>query len=247
MTGDMHGHHRNFDKLVKYCRLDRTPTRHVILHELIHEQPQGFDSVDRSGELMLDAAKWKTEYPEQIHFLQSNHELAQLQDHEITKGGRMVTEDFERGIALTMGTSEIDAVLDEIDRVIASYPVAMRTPNRIFCSHSLPNVTHMEEFEPECVHQPAESLDLTEGGMIYQMVWGRRHTPALLDRLAMAYDVDVFLTGHQPQEFGHEARFERLIILASDNNHGVFLPFDCRKPIGLKELVERIRPYNGVL
>ena len=59
MTGDMHGHRRNFEKLVKYCQLENTPIRHVILHELIHETPIAFGAADHSVELMLDAAKWK--------------------------------------------------------------------------------------------------------------------------------------------------------------------------------------------
>ncbi|MCZ7638496.1 MAG: hypothetical protein M5U12_22075 [Verrucomicrobia bacterium] len=31
MTGDMHGHRRNFEKVVRYCQLESTPLRHVIL------------------------------------------------------------------------------------------------------------------------------------------------------------------------------------------------------------------------
>jgi len=247
MTGDLHGHRRNFEKLNKYCRLESTPNRHVILHELIHEQPQHYGAADRSFELLLDAACWKASFPEQIHFLQSNHELAQLQNHEITKGGRMVTDDFERGVAELLETPRIEGVLDAMDAFIASYPIAARSNNGIFFAHSLPNVSHMNEFDASCVHQPADQLDLSEGGMIYQMVWGRRHTPALLDRLAQAFDVKFFLLGHQPQEFGHDVRFDRVIILASDHNHGVFLPVDCGKEYTIQDLARRIRPFAGVL
>lgn len=247
MTGDMHGHRRNFEKLIKYCQLECTPTRHVLLHELIHEQPQQEGWADRSAELLLDAAKWKTFFPDQVHFLQSNHELAQLQNHEITKGGRMVTDDFERGVAEVLNSNDVDEVLIAIDDFIASYPLAARTPNGIFFAHSLPNVSHMDEFDPSLVHEPADSLDLSEGGMVYQMVWGRRHTPALLERLGHAFDVQHFITGHQPQEFGYEVRFDRMIILASDHNHGVFLPVDCRKHYTIEDLVQRIRPFAGVI
>lgn len=247
MTGDMHGHRRNFEKLIKYCQLECTPTRHVLLHELIHEQPQQEGWVDRSVELLLDAAKWKTFFPDQVHFLQSNHELAQLQNHEITKGGRMVTDDFERGVAEVLDSNDIDEVLNAIDDFIASYPLAARSPNGVFFSHSLPNVSHMDDFDPALVHEPADNLDLSEGGMVYQMVWGRRHTPALLERLAHAFDVQYFITGHQPQEFGYEVRFDRMIILASDHNHGVFLPVDCRKQYTIEDLVQRIRPFAGVI
>lgn len=247
MTGDMHGHRRNFEKLVRYCQLESVPIRHVILHELIHAEPEGFGAADRSIELMLDAAKWKTFFPNQIHFLQSNHELAQLQDHQISKGGRIVTDDFDRGVAEVLGTNRVDKALEAIDTFIASFPLAGRTPNRILFAHSLPDMGSLSSFDPRCVDAAPDRLDLTEGGAVYQMVWGRRHTPELLDKLATAYDVDFFVIGHQPQEFGYEVRMERMIVLASDHNHGVFLPIDCSKKYTMEALISRIRPFAGVL
>jgi hypothetical protein len=246
MTGDLHGHRRNFEKLVKYCQLESTPIRHVILHEIIHEEPESYGAADRSVELLLDAAKWKTFFPEQIHFLQSNHELAQLQDHQISKGGRIVTDDFDRGVAEVLETDDIEPALEAIDRFIASFPLAGRTPNRVFFAHSLPDVSWIDEFDPRCVDQPASEVELYEGSSAYQLVWGRRHTTAVLDKLAAAYGVDYFVIGHQPQEFGYEVVLDRVIILASDNNHGVFLPIDCHKKYDIEALVERIRPFAGV-
>lgn len=246
MTGDMHGHRRNFQKLVKYCRLESTPIRHVILHELIHETPMSYGAADHSVELLLDAAKWKTFFPEQVHFIQSNHELAQLQNHEITKGGRMVTDDFERGVSEAMGTSKIDGVLAAIDEMIASYPLAGRTPNGIFFAHSLPDVYYVDQFDPEIINRTPEELDLNEGGDVYQMVWGRRHTAALLDHLGNAFKVKFFVIGHQPQELGYDVRFDHMVILASDHNHGVFLPVDCQKNYNIDDLIDRIRPFAGV-
>lgn len=247
MTGDMHGHRRNFEKLVKYCQLESTPVRHVLLHELIHERPEHYGAADRSVELFLDAAKWKTFFPDQVHFLQSNHELAQLQNHDITKGGRLVTADFERGVAEVLESSQVDGALEAINDFIASFPLAARTPNRIFFAHSLPNVSQIDEFDPKVIYQSPDELDLSEGGMVYQMVWGRRHTPALVDRMAREFDVDYFVVGHQPEDSGYSVQFDRMIILASDHNHGVFLPVDCRKEYTLDQIVERIRPFAGVL
>jgi len=246
MTGDLHGHRRNFEKLVRYCRLENTPIRHIILHEMIHEEPQFLGDADRSVELLLDAAKWKTFFPEQVHFLQSNHELAQLQNHQISKGGRIVTDDFDRGVREVFETENVSRLLDAIDEFIASFPLAGRTSNRIFLAHSLPDVQDIEDFDPRCVDQPPHHLDLSEGGPVYQMTWGRRHTPAMLERLASAYDVDYFILGHQPQEWGHQVLMDRVIILASDHNHGVFLPIDCQKTYNIETLAHRVRPLAGV-
>ena len=247
MTGDLHGHRRNFDKLIKFCQLESTPIRHIILHEMLHAEPEKIGEVDSSIEVILDAAKWKTFFPEQVHFLQSNHELAQLQNHPITKGGRIVTDDFERGVAEFMETNQIDEVLESIDEFIASFPLAGRSPNRIFYSHSLPDAASLKQFDPMCVRQAADHLDLSEGGSAYQLVWGRRHTPELLDELGKSFDVDFFLMGHQPQDYGYEVQHDRIIILASDNNHGVFLPVDCRRTYTIEELTKRISPLAGVM
>jgi len=246
MTGDLHGHRRNFQKLTAYCQLEKTPVRHVLLHELIHEEPITFLAHDHSVELLIDAARWKTFFPDQVHFLQSNHELAQLNDHDITKGGRSVAEDFDAGVEDLFGPDEAEDVRKAIDEFLASFPVAARSPNRIFFSHSLPGREDLAGFDPQCVYRPPEELDLSEGGDVYRMVWGRRHDPALLEALARAWDVDLFIVGHQPQEWGHEVMFGRLLILASDHNHGVFLPIDLRKKYTMDDLVARIRKYASV-
>ena len=68
-----------------------------------------------------------------------------------------------------------------------------------------------------------------------------------MDRLGQAFGVEYFITGHQPQDFGHDVLFDRLIIMASDNNHGVFLPIDCSKKYSIDDLAQRIRPFAGVL
>lgn len=246
MTGDLHGHRRNFEKLVRYCQLESTPVRHVLLHEMIHSEPKSLDWVDRSVEVLLDAAQWKVFLPEQVHFLQSNHELAQMQDHEITKAGRLVTDDFERGVAEVLGGERVDEALAAIDAFIASFPVAARSDNGIFFAHSLPDAYQLNQFDPNCVFQPANRLDLEEGGMIYQLVWGRRHTPALLEKLAEAWDVRFFVIGHQPQEMGYSVQHDRLIILSTDNDHGVFLPVDCSRQYDLESLTKRIMVCAGV-
>ena len=47
MTGDLHGHFRNFDRLKKYANLERTPARHVVLHEMVHKELPTMQDVDR--------------------------------------------------------------------------------------------------------------------------------------------------------------------------------------------------------
>jgi hypothetical protein len=245
MTGDLHGNRRNFEKLRRFCDLALYGARHVILHEIVHEEPESLAAVDRSHEVLLEAARWKCAFPDQVHVLQSNHELAQVNRHEITKSGRVVTLDFERGVHDSYG-AQTDQVLQAIEVWIRSLPLAGRTSNRVLVSHSLPGSRHLPRFDPEVLGRVPTDLDLLEGGAAHSLVWGRYHTEATLMTLCELLDVDFFLCGHQPQEGGYDVLHDRMIILASDHNHGVFLPLDLGNPLTLEKLVRSIRPLAAI-
>ncbi|HRX87217.1 MAG TPA: metallophosphoesterase [Phycisphaerae bacterium] len=244
-TGDLHGHRRNFERLQNYCDLAHAPTRHIVLHEIIHEEPQGLAGLDLSHEVLLAAARWKTEYPDQVHFLQSNHELAQLTEQDISKGGRIVTYSFLAGLRQTYGNAS-DDVADAVMEFLASYPLAIRTANRVLLTHSLPSPAVMGMFDPTVLSRQPTPADLRDGGSGYYLVWGRHQAADQLAELARTWDVDWFICGHQPQEFGYAVVHDRMIILASDHNHGVMLPFDLRREYDLKGLEESIRPLASV-
>ena len=245
MTGDIHGHRRNFEKLKRYCDLGRFGARHVILHELIHEDVPSLTAKDTSHELMLDAARWKCEFPDQVHFLLSNHELAQVTRNEISKNGRVVTVAFEESLRDAFGTGSGD-VLAAICTFIRSFPLAGRTASRVFLSHSIPGPRELPAFDATVLSRVLCDDDLDDGGSAHALVWGRYHTEGVLNTLRELFDVDYFVCGHQPQETGYDVLHERMVILASDHNHGVFLPLDLSKPVTLDLLTKSIRPLAAV-
>ncbi|MGD2110687.1 MAG: hypothetical protein PVI86_15015 [Phycisphaerae bacterium] len=245
MTGDLHGHRRNFDKLKRYCDLERFAPRHVVLHEIIHEEIESLNAHDMSHLVLLETAAWKCDFPDQVHFLQSNHELAQINRHEITKNGRVVTMDFEDGVLETYGPAG-NAVLDALGEFIRSFPLAGRTHNRVFVSHSVPSPRDLPSFDASVFSRVPTPEDLGERGSAHALVWGRYQTQPALQTLAELLDVDIFICGHQPQEMGYDVLHDRMLILASDHNHGVFLPFDLKKPITIDRLVDSIRPLAEI-
>ena len=245
VTGDLHGHRRNFERIQRYCELDRWPVRHVILHELIHEEPELLGDPDTSHLLLLNAARWKCACPDQVHFLQSNHELSQLTGHDISKGGRIVTHDFNRGVAGVYGDGSAE-VLEAISDFLASYPLAARTQNRVFVSHSLPGPRTMPDFDATALRRHTTRGDLLQRGTAYALVWGRYQTPEILRTLSDDLDVDLFVCGHQPQEQGFEVVHDRMLIIASDHNHGVFLPFDLSRQQTMSDLTRLIRPLAAL-
>jgi hypothetical protein len=245
VTGDMHGHRRNFAKLQRFCDLAHAPARHVMLHELIHEEPEAWNAPDTSYELLIEAARWKCEFPDQVHFLQSNHELSQLTGHEIAKNGRIATFEFERSIRNAFAGAATE-LLTAISEFIRSLPLAGRTATGIFIAHSLPSPRDLPRFDPGVLSRPTREHDLVEPGSAYLLVWGRYQTAEELEALRLMLSCDYFVCGHQPQEGGYDVLHERMLILASDHNHGVFLPFDLSKPYTVEELVACIRKFVAV-
>lgn len=243
MTGDLHGNLRNFDKLQRYCRLEHSPGRRVVLHELMHDEPLS-GSVDMSIDLLIRAVAWKCEFPDNVYFLQSNHELSQLRRHEISKGGRSVIHDFERGVQQRYG-ADADLVLAAVDDYLRALPLAARLANRIFLSHSLPDLLSFGLFDRSVFERQPTEHDLEPGGSAYALVWGRYHSPQMLDSLAQRLDADIFIAGHMPQEMGY-AVVGRMIILASEHAHGTFLPIDLGRRYTVDELVRGIRKFVEV-
>jgi hypothetical protein len=66
-----------------------------------------------------------------------------------------------------------------------------------------------------------------------------------VELLARRFGVDLFVIGHTPQDMGH-ARNGRLLILASDHAHGVFLPIDLARHYTAEQLEESIRKFVSV-
>ncbi len=244
-TGDLHGNHTNLTKLQRYAALERWPARHVILHEMVHSETHDRE-IDHSHEVLLRAAEYKCEFPDQVHFLQSNHELAQLTGYPIAKNGRAVIEDFNNSVEFAYGSDKSGEVLEAINEFIASFGIAVRTENRVWMSHSLPNSYDMDSFDVGNFDRRLEPEDLADHGPVFKLVWGRRHTSEQIEQLAETLKVDIFVLGHQPQENGYDVRFDRLIILASDHNHGTFLPIDLHKRPELDALIANIRKFVAV-
>lgn len=244
MTGDMHGNLKNFEKLQRFCALERSPGRNVVLHELIHADIEHAGEMDLSVDLLIRTAQWKCDFPDNVFFLQSNHELAQLRRQEITKGGRSVLFDFEQGVEFRFGR-DAGAVLEAINDYIAALPLAARTRNGVFMAHSLPDPMLLDTFDVSIFERDLTPDDLEPGGAAYAMVWGRFHSAEAIRLFADRLGVECCVVGHTPQEDGC-ARVGRLIILASEHNHGTFLPIDLSRPCDIDELEDSIRKFVSV-
>jgi hypothetical protein len=240
VCGDLHGHRHNLSKVIGYAALGSAPSRMLVLQEVIHGGAIDSEGGDRSFELLVRAARLKNQYPGQVHFLLSNHDLAQFTDNEITTNGCGFCKAFDIGLEKAYGAdaAEVEAAMDEFFR---SQPLAGRCPNGIFISHTLPSPVRAKRFDPEVLRRPYREEDFKNGGAVYDLVWGRRHDEATLDQMALLLNCTMFVNAHQNQDDGFALNGRQLII-ASDHAHGTIAEFGADENIPPDMLASVVRP-----
>ena len=243
MTGDMHDHRRNFDKLLNAVDLGNNPQRHLVLHELIHGDHVDSTGAEDSWQTLYRAAELKSNYPGQVHFLLANHDLAQIHGEGIMKSGTSVCEAFTAGLKRDFG-AVYQRVNISLIEFLLSLPLAIRAPNGLFFCHSLPTDLQIETFDFTVFDRPLIGTDYKRRvGPVYQLIWGRGVTPIGVDLFLEKVGASMVITGHQPQDSGFSANGERHLIIASDHNQGVFLPMDLSVQYTMDELIERLQKF----
>ncbi|MCC5829316.1 MAG: hypothetical protein JJU36_07695 [Phycisphaeraceae bacterium] len=245
LTGDLHDHTPNLDKIIHFAALHRHPDRVLILHEVIHG-PFPINGCDLSARTLIRIAAMQLQYPGRVLNVMSNHELAQYRGEGILKDAGEVTALFDRGLERLFGNDAQD-VRAAIGTYIVSLPLAVRMPRGILFSHSLPSPRVLNSFDPAILQRTITPNDLEQAGDAYRMVWGRRHTERTVETLGKAWNVELFITGHQPADMGYEIQADRVLILASDHDHGMILPLRLDRAYTIDQAVEELIPLNGIL
>ena len=226
VAGDLHGHERNFDKVVRFVALPENPNRHLVLQEILHAPINDAQEGCLSFRLLERALRLQKTFPHRVHFLLGNHAICQAFSKPVARAGGNAVELLEKGLASTYGAhaGEVGQAMRDF---LLSELLAARLPNRVFLSHSLPSPGKMNEFNPQIIYKESLSrADYAPNGSAYNIVWGRRQEPQQLAELCKVWDIDLFVTGHQPQEMGFSHPNPSQVILASDNNHGCCLSID---------------------
>jgi hypothetical protein len=245
LTGDLHGHRRNFERIVAFADLANNPDRHVVLQEVIHGGPEDSLGGCLSYRLLFDVVRYNLSFPNRVHIIMGNHDTAFINSSEVMKDGREMNRAMR--LALDREFQRAGAELElAIRQNLFSQPLAVRTESRIWASHSLPSDRFIEKFDPQILNRRLKVNDVVRPGSAYLLTWGRRHSQALLDKLAGQFDVDVFILGHQPQEKGWNQAGENLIVIASNHNHGCLIPIDLEQSYTVEQLIESIVPLASL-
>jgi hypothetical protein len=240
VAGDLHGHVGNFRKLLAAADLARRPRRHLVLQEVIHAHDEG-GGPDRSHQLVDLLAALACQYPGRVHFLVGNHELAQATDRPIWKGDDTLNDLFWEGVWGSYGDRAAEVYAAYLG-LFAAAPLALRAPNRVFVSHSLPAAKWLDAFDPAALEADVtDAAALVPPGSVFALVWGRDtaagHVAAFLARV----DADLLITGHIPCDRGFAVPNDRQVILDCMGEPACYCLFPTDRPLAHEELVACVK------
>jgi len=240
VTGDMHGCRANFDRVVKFAALGRHPHRHLILHEVEHGGPRDRQGGCLSYTLVEDAAALKVDFPDRVHILLANHDVAEMLNIQLHKGSTNLTQRFWDGLVHAYG-SQADDVKQAYCDFFRSLPLAVKTPNRVWISHSTPHLNALIDFDYGLFDRELTDDDFTRESQLYSLLWGRNQDEMAASIFAGHVDCDVLLVGHQPAQMGYKVPNSRHIILYSDNQLGRYLLLPLDEKVSHYDLSRRIQ------
>lgn len=244
-TGDIHGHRRNFERIVVFADLANNPDTHIVLQEIIHGGPTDAQGGCLSYKLLFDVVRYKLDFPDRVHIIMGNHDIAFINNSYVMKDGQEMNRLMRLALEQEFPQAGADVQL-AIKQLLLSQPLAVKTENRIWMSHSLPADRFIDKFDRQVFDRPLKTSDCEKPGSAYLLTWGRNLSQKTLDKMAELFDVDIFILGHQPQQQGWSRAGENLLIIASDHNHGCLLPIDLAKPYTVDKLIDSIVPLASI-
>ncbi|MFA6187050.1 MAG: metallophosphoesterase [Phycisphaerae bacterium] len=239
VSGDIHGHRRNFERVVSYANLEKNPDRHLVLQEIIHGGPEDEQGGCLSFDLLIDAVRLKLEFPDRVHFILANHDTAFITNSEVMKNGKEMNAAMRSAMRRRFGnkTKEVESA---IERFLFSQPLAVKCANGIWISHSLPSDRMIEKFDFTIFDRQLKVIDVVRPNSAYLLTWGRRQSKETIRLFAEKLGVDFFVLGHQVQESGWMSDNEKLIIIDSQHNHGYLLRIDLAEKYDIKTLTDSL-------
>ena len=245
VTGDLHGHRRNFKKICSYADLENNPDTYLVFQEILHGGEVDKQGGCKSFEVFFDVLRFKLQFPEQVHLIMGNHDTAIITDSKVLKNGKEMNEAMKDAIRRYYDKDHLQ-VMDSLREYLLSQPLAVKTANGIWISHSLPGDKFIKDFDTAVFDRRLEIKDVERPNSAYLLTWGRRHSEKALEGLRQTLGVGSFVLGHQTQEKGFLRAGKNLIILISEHNHGSLIKFDLAENYSTDELMNCIVPLASI-
>ena len=198
ITGDLHGNRRNFNLIRRIAALSQYPKRHLIIQEVCHGGPTYAENGGCMSHTVLeDVARLKTQFPEQVHFILGNHELAELADYPIQKNKQMLNLLFRLGLRQMYGDAA-EKVRAAMFPFIRTAPLAVRVADGVFVAHSIPAGVDRGQFDASIFSRELDDEDFLERSALFELVWGRDYREENAQAFAELVGARLIIGGHEP-------------------------------------------------
>ncbi len=245
VTGDLHGHRKNFQRIAAFADLENNPDTYLIFQEILHGGTENAEGGCLSFQIFFEILELKLKFPDQLHLIMGNHDTAIVTDSDVIKGGKEMNQALKSALKHCFADN-FEQVNESLKEYLLSQPLAAKTATGIWMSHSIPADRYITDFDHEVFDRDLFPDDLLRGEPAYLLTWGRKHCQEKLDEFAKALGIKTFILGHQKQDTGFNKGGENLIILTSEHNHGCLIAFDMEKTYTVDELIECIRPLASI-
>lgn len=238
IAGDIHGNMSNLRRIIQVADLQGHPGRHLVLQELVHEL-DSLDEVCKSYRLVEMAAKLKLVFPSRVHILLGNHEFAEILDLGIGKNGRALNAAFEEGLRQCFGERWKEAK-DALCGFWRSCPLAIHTQNRLFISHSTPQLDMIDGLSLDYFKKVSPAEVFQREGPVFSMLWDRAYEQEAADAVAARMDADVLIVGHTACPEGFRVPNSRHVIVDSKDFQAKCLLLPLAQPVSQEQAVEAL-------
>ena len=243
VTGDIHGHRRNFNLIRRAAALDRHARRHLVLQEACHGGPNYWQNGGcMSHTILEDIAAMKVTYPDRVHFLLGNHELAEMTDYPIQKNRLLLNFTFRLGLQQMYGPAA-EQVREALLRFLWSCPLALRLPHGVFISHSLPEATdaRVRSLDPRPRVDPGRRREQAD---VFRLLWGRDYRRENAKAFAKLVGAQLLITGHEPCQEGFVAPNDLQVILDCCGDKAAYALLPVGPALSHAEIMERVKVFG---
>jgi hypothetical protein len=242
VAGDLHGHVAHFQALLKIADLAAHPTRHFVLQEVIHGKHRYPKGGDKSHQLVDLFAALKCQFPKQVHYVPGNHELAQWTERPVLKADENQNARFREGVAEAYGSTFGPQIYSAYLDLFQVLPVALRAPNGVLISHSLPATRSLALFDPARLERETYAdEDLHPGGSVHSLLWGRETSADAAANFLRKMGCDLLVSGHIACDAGFAVPNDRQVVVDCAESPAGFVLFPANRPLTHAELVACVR------
>jgi hypothetical protein len=240
VVGDLHGSVENFRLALGKAQLAKHPKRHLVLQEIVHGPFRYPGGEDKSHQLVDLVAALKCQYPHQVHLILGNHELSQVKFQGIAKMEGDLNASFREGVAAAYGP-EARSIYSAYLEMFSVIPLALRTANRIFISHSLPSAARVQQFDFSVLERDShDEKEFHRGGTIHALVWGRDTSPENVEVFLGKVQADLLITGHIPCPEGFRTPNHKQVILDAQGTPAGYCLFPTNRSLTHPELLATV-------